>query len=297
MHRSRTAACEARADTTLDCRAWTSASAISRRIRASRPARSRASSRSAARSRCSSPSTRTSPPAARAPYPRGGDLPVEVLALLRPVRRADRRRGGHDAPARRQRHLPGHRARPDHHRQGGRERRPPLRRAPEFGVGAGWNREEMANHGTDPRTRMALMRERVEAMKAIWTQDGGQLRRRRTSPSSGSGPSPSRAAPASADPRRRRRARACSTACSRSATRGCPTTTRDRCERIAELRARARAARSRSTPSCPPTRASSSARWQAGVRRAIHWLPSGGRSIVEPALERWEAAIAELVGV
>src|SRR6201996_2004742 len=41
----------------------------------------------------------------------------------------------------------------------------------EFGVGAGWNREEMANHGTDPRTRMTVMRERVEAMKAIWTQD------------------------------------------------------------------------------------------------------------------------------
>jgi probable F420-dependent oxidoreductase len=40
-----------------------------------------------------------------------------------------------------------------------------------FGVGAGWNREEMRNHGTDPRTRMALMAERVEAMKAIWTQD------------------------------------------------------------------------------------------------------------------------------
>ena len=36
---------------------------------------------------------------------------------------------------------------------------------------------------------------------------------------------------------------------------------------------------------------------EAGVRRAIHWLPSGGRSIVEPALERWEAAIAEVVGV
>ena len=41
----------------------------------------------------------------------------------------------------------------------------------EFGVGAGWNREEMANHGTDPRRRMALLRERVEAMKAIWTSD------------------------------------------------------------------------------------------------------------------------------
>jgi probable F420-dependent oxidoreductase len=40
-----------------------------------------------------------------------------------------------------------------------------------FGVGAGWNREEMANHGTDPSRRMKLMRERVEAMKAIWTQE------------------------------------------------------------------------------------------------------------------------------
>jgi probable F420-dependent oxidoreductase len=40
-----------------------------------------------------------------------------------------------------------------------------------FGIGAGWNREEMANHGTDPRTRFTLMRERVEAMKAIWTED------------------------------------------------------------------------------------------------------------------------------
>jgi len=41
----------------------------------------------------------------------------------------------------------------------------------EFGVGAGWNREEMRNHVTDPRQRMAILRERVEAMKAIWTQD------------------------------------------------------------------------------------------------------------------------------
>ena len=40
-----------------------------------------------------------------------------------------------------------------------------------FGVGAGWNREEMENHGTDPDTRFRRMRESVEAMKAIWTQD------------------------------------------------------------------------------------------------------------------------------
>ena len=40
-----------------------------------------------------------------------------------------------------------------------------------FGVGAGWNVEEMANHGTDATKRFGLMRERVEAIKAIWTQD------------------------------------------------------------------------------------------------------------------------------
>ncbi|MEZ5856186.1 MAG: LLM class F420-dependent oxidoreductase [Hyphomicrobiaceae bacterium] len=40
-----------------------------------------------------------------------------------------------------------------------------------FGIGGGWNAEEMASHGTDFKTRFELMRERVEAMKAIWTQD------------------------------------------------------------------------------------------------------------------------------
>ena len=40
-----------------------------------------------------------------------------------------------------------------------------------FGVGAGWNREEMADHGTASETRFRLLRERVEAVKTIWTQD------------------------------------------------------------------------------------------------------------------------------
>lgn len=40
-----------------------------------------------------------------------------------------------------------------------------------FGVGAGWNAEEMRNHGTEPRQRFRLMAERVKAMKRIWTED------------------------------------------------------------------------------------------------------------------------------
>ena len=40
-----------------------------------------------------------------------------------------------------------------------------------FGIGGGWNREEMENHGTDYTRRWKLLRERMEAMKAIWTED------------------------------------------------------------------------------------------------------------------------------
>jgi probable F420-dependent oxidoreductase len=39
-----------------------------------------------------------------------------------------------------------------------------------FGVGGGWNAEEMASHGTAFATRFKLMRERIEAMKTIWSQ-------------------------------------------------------------------------------------------------------------------------------
>jgi probable F420-dependent oxidoreductase len=40
-----------------------------------------------------------------------------------------------------------------------------------FGIGGGWNREEMENHGTNPKTRWPLLRERVLAMKEIWAHD------------------------------------------------------------------------------------------------------------------------------
>ena len=39
-----------------------------------------------------------------------------------------------------------------------------------FGVGGGWNAEEMADHGTEFRTRFKLVRERIEAMKEVWTK-------------------------------------------------------------------------------------------------------------------------------
>lgn len=40
-----------------------------------------------------------------------------------------------------------------------------------FGVGAGWNREEMQNHGADYTHRWQIVREKILAMKAIWRED------------------------------------------------------------------------------------------------------------------------------
>ncbi len=39
----------------------------------------------------------------------------------------------------------------------------------QFGVGAGWNEDEMNDHGTEAHGRFKLMRERVGAIKEMWT--------------------------------------------------------------------------------------------------------------------------------
>ncbi|QQS10804.1 MAG: LLM class F420-dependent oxidoreductase [Rhodospirillales bacterium] len=45
----------------------------------------------------------------------------------------------------------------------------------EFGIGGGWNVDEMENHGARHATRFKLMRERVLAMKALWTQEAAEF--------------------------------------------------------------------------------------------------------------------------
>jgi probable F420-dependent oxidoreductase len=44
-----------------------------------------------------------------------------------------------------------------------------------FGVGVGWNREEMRNHGTDPAIRGALVDEQLAALKQIWTAEQAEF--------------------------------------------------------------------------------------------------------------------------
>src|SRR6266850_1388067 len=44
-----------------------------------------------------------------------------------------------------------------------------------FGIGCGWNAEEMEDHGTVHETRTTKMREQIEAMKEIWTKDRSEF--------------------------------------------------------------------------------------------------------------------------
>ena len=44
-----------------------------------------------------------------------------------------------------------------------------------FGVGAGWNREEMAHHGTNPKTRMRRFAETIKACRELWTKDEAEF--------------------------------------------------------------------------------------------------------------------------
>jgi probable F420-dependent oxidoreductase len=44
-----------------------------------------------------------------------------------------------------------------------------------FGIGGGWNEDEMENHGTKPTLRWKILRERILAMKEIWTKDEAEF--------------------------------------------------------------------------------------------------------------------------
>jgi probable F420-dependent oxidoreductase len=168
----------------------------------------------------------------------------------------------------------------------------------EFGVGAGWNREEMANHGTDPRTRMALMAERVKAMKAIWTQDEASFHGEHVSfeqiwswPKPAQRPHPPILVGGNGP-----------TVLDRVLDFGdgwMPNHAPGLIERIGELRRRAREA-GREIPVtvvAPPLKPEILEDYAgAGVDRVIFWLPSTRRAGVERALERVEGAMTELLG-
>ncbi len=166
----------------------------------------------------------------------------------------------------------------------------------EFGVGAGWNREEMANHGTDPRVRMAIMRERVEAMKAIWTSEEASYAGSHVSfdriwswPKPAQRPHPpvlvGGDGPGVLD-----RVLAFGDAwIPNHAPAGI-------LERAKELRERADRAVGLMVMGVPADPRVLEAYAAAGFARAVHWLPSAQLGPVERAFDAFEAAVAEFTG-
>jgi probable F420-dependent oxidoreductase len=168
----------------------------------------------------------------------------------------------------------------------------------EFGVGGGWNREEMLNHGTDPRTRMRLMAERVDAMKAIWTQDEAsydgefvKFERIWSWPKPAQRPHPPVLVGGNG-PTVLERVLAFGDAWFPNYARGGT----DIIERANELRARAERSIDLMVMGVPPDAAVLERLQLAGARRVVHWIPSAGLAPLERALERWESTIAEFTG-
>jgi probable F420-dependent oxidoreductase len=166
----------------------------------------------------------------------------------------------------------------------------------EFGVGAGWNREEMINHGTDPRRRMAVLRERVEAMKAIWSQDEAtyhgeyvDFERIWSWPKPAQRPHPPIIVGGNG-PTVLDRVLAFGDAWMPNyAAEGI-------LDRAAELRARAERPLDLMVVGIPADPAVLEEFEKAGFRRALHWLPSAPMGHVERTLDRFETAVAELHG-
>ncbi len=73
-----------------------------------------------------------------------------------------------------------------------------------FGVGNGWNEDEMENHGTDFESRHKLARERIEAMKVIWTKSKAEYHGEMVKFDPDDGLAQAGPEAASADPGRRR---------------------------------------------------------------------------------------------
>jgi probable F420-dependent oxidoreductase len=166
----------------------------------------------------------------------------------------------------------------------------------EFGVGAGWNREEMRNHGTDPRVRMEVMRERVEAMRAIWTHDEASYHGKYVDfdriwswPKPAQRPHPPVLVGGNGP-----------TVLDRVLSFGdawMPNNTgEDLLARARELWARADRPIEVIVMGAPAKAAQLDEFAKAGVRRVVRWIPSATLGPVERALDRWEDAIAELHG-
>jgi probable F420-dependent oxidoreductase len=171
-----------------------------------------------------------------------------------------------------------------------------------FGVGGGWNIEEMRNHGTDPSRRFGLMRERIEAMKAIWTEDEAEYHGKQVDfdpiwawPKPVQRPHPPILVGGNGKG-----------VLDRVLAYGdewMPNRFGDEAKLIARIAKLQRRAGEEGRTGIgvtlygAPRDAAAIARYEeAGATRAVFWLPPAGREVVEPKLDRYAGLMAEIAG-
>ena len=159
----------------LEDRACWLAFSISRPTTASTSASWRAPSRSAGSSRCSCASTRTSPSAGKTPFPGGGELPKRyvhthdpfvALSFAAAATKKIKLGTGICLIPQRDPIVTAKQVASLDQLSGGRF---------VFAMGGGWNVDEMENHGAKYETRFKLLRERVLAMKELWTKEEAEF--------------------------------------------------------------------------------------------------------------------------
>jgi len=169
----------------------------------------------------------------------------------------------------------------------------------EFGIGGGWNAEEMEHHGTEFRTRFKKLEEQVRAMKEIWTKDAAEFQGQHVKfdpiwswPKPAQKPHPPVLLGGESSHTLQRVVDLCDGWFPRARA----------AERIlsglSELRDRAGQARrdmktiSVSVFGAAPDQATLERYAEAGITRAILRLPSDGRDAVLPLLDQWSKLIA-----
>lgn len=167
-----------------------------------------------------------------------------------------------------------------------------------FGVGAGWNDPEIADHGIDPADRFKVLRERVLAMKAIWGNDVAEYHGSHVD----FGPMTSWPKPVSRPHPRVLVGGAGPRVFERVLDYGdgwLPNWSPGLLDRVTELKARAADA-GRTVEvhvlSVPADPAAIEACERAGVDTVMRWLPSAGTDRIQRRMDEFETAIAEMRG-
>ena len=168
----------------------------------------------------------------------------------------------------------------------------------EFGIGGGWNAEEMEHHGTDFKTRFKKLEEQVRAMKEIWSKDIAEFRGTHVKfdpiwawPKPAQTPHPPILLGGESLHTLRRVVDFCDGWFPRGRNPELTLNAFKQLQELAAAKGRDMKTISSSVFAAPPDEAKLDAFRQAGITRALLLLPPEGREVVLPLIDQWSKFI------